>query len=102
MASIDNPQVRAFCNEQIRPLADLFSRGYKQAVGITQAFALKGLDQLIPNDDSVIVDGSETDGRTPITGHDVHEIVALATDLIAMGQGGNTKLPSVIKVSVNG
>lgn len=103
MSDIDIPQVTKFCNERIRVLADQFSRSYRQANEIVAEFELKGLSQLIPDDATAnIVDGSGTDGRTPINGHDVWEMVRLSQDLIAMGTGANTKLPTIVKVSVNG
>ena len=101
--AIDNPQARKFCNERIRVLADLFSRGYREANAIIAEFELKEISNLIPDDASeVIVDGAESDGRTPINGHDVWEMVRLAQDLVAMGTGPNSKVSTIVKVSVNG
>ena len=103
MSDVTNPQAIKFCNERIRTIADQFSRAYKQANEIVAEFELKGLSELIPDSqDAAIIDGSEQDGRTPINGRDVWEMVRLSQDLIAMGTGPNTKLPTIVKVSVNG
>jgi len=98
---ITDPQVKKFADEQVRPLADKVARMTVAIQAFVQTFEAKALGNLIPNDATVIDDGASTDGRTPITGADVHQMLELATDLVAMASGENTKMPTVLKVAVN-
>jgi hypothetical protein len=98
---ITNPEAVKFANEKSRPLADLVAGAFSAISTYSQLWASKGLGSIVPDDSSVVADGSEVDGRTPITGHDLHELKALCDDLIAMGAGENTKIPTVLKVCVN-
>lgn len=99
---ITNLPAVKFSNERVRPVCDRVAGLFSSIVTLASEFQAKGLDQIIPDDDTVIDDGAGTvDGRTPITGHDVHQIIALATDLISMGTGQNTKMPTVLKIAVN-
>jgi hypothetical protein len=98
---MSSPQVVKFCNERIRPCADTIARVAVQVSAIVQEWQAKGLVDQIPDDATVIDDGAATDGRTPITGHDVRQMIALAEDLVAMATGQNTRMPTVIKVAVN-
>lgn len=99
---IDTPQAIKFSNEYVRTLADQFAGAYALAQNFVALYYAKGLAAQFPDDDKEIVnDGAERDGRTPITGHDVNQMLVLCKDLIAMGTGDNTKMPSVLKASVD-
>lgn len=98
---ITSPQAVRFSNERVRTLADTVARAFTQVQSFAAEFQAKGLADLIPNDGTVIADGSDTDGRTPITGADVYQMLALADDLLSMASGPNTRLPVVLKAAVN-
>lgn len=98
---IDNPQAVKFCNEHVRVLADRVAGIAVQIQSFGAMFAAKGLAELIPNDETPIDDGSKSDGRTPITGADVWEMLALAKTLGEMATGPDSKIATVLKVSVN-
>lgn len=101
MPDITSPDIVRWANEKARPLADLVAGAFQGMMLYAQAWDSKGLGQVVPNDSSVIVDGSEFDGRTPITGSDLHELKVLVDDLVAMGVGENSRIPVVLKVAVN-
>lgn len=101
MTDITDPAAVRWSNERARPLADLVAGAFQGMVLYAQAWDSKGMGSLIPDDNSVVDDGSAVDGRTPITGHDLHELRALVTDLVAMGAGQNSRMPTVLKASVN-
>lgn len=98
---IVDPSVVKFSNEKVRPLADLVAGAFKEIQSFKDLWDAKGIGSLVPDTSDLVDDGSATDGRTPITGHDLHQMKALADDLVAMGVGENTKIPTVLKVSVN-
>lgn len=100
---ITAPAAVRFANEKIRPLADTLARAYQQARAVLGQFAAKGLGELIPDDKGeVIDDGSATDGRTPITGADIHAMLAVCTAVTGMADaGGGASLLQILKVAVN-
>lgn len=102
MPPISNVQVVRFCNETIRPLADAYASLYYAAKRAGAEWTAQGMDALIPNTTDVIVDGSESDGRTQITGANVRGLVThingLVTDLEATS---NAKLNILLRISVN-
>lgn len=98
---INDPAAVKFSNERIRPLADLVAGAFQQIQSFKEAWEAKGIGNLVADSSEVIDDGSAVDGRTPITGHDLYLLKALADDLVAMGVGENTKIPTVLKISVN-
>lgn len=102
MPEITDPQAIKFCNEQIRPIADRFMQLYWAGKSAAADFTADDLAGLFPNDDSIVVDGSAQDGRTPITGADVNimlsHINAYAADMEATS---NLKRNQIDKVAVN-
>lgn len=66
--AIDDPQAVKFCNEKIRPAADRYAQLYWTAKILLVEWNAAGLGTLIPNTADVVVDGSVSDGRSPITG----------------------------------
>lgn len=104
MADITDAAAIRFCNERIRPLADTIAKVYSQIQSIGLEYQSKNLGAVIPDDPTAIVQDSSVtnnDGRTPISGHDVNQMLALVTDLLAMANGETTKIPTVLKVAVN-
>src|SRR5690348_15835710 len=102
MANITDPTAIKFSNEQIRPIADRFMKLYYASKAASADWTAKGLGALFPNDSSLVVDGSATDGRTPITGGDVNIIVSHLNTLIAdLEASSNLKRNQIDKVAVN-
>ena len=102
MAEINNVQAVKFCNEKVRTAADRFAQLYWWAKIVSEEWVSQGIGSMFPNDDSVVMDGSAIDGRTILTGADVHilagNVVAFIADLEA---NGNLKLNQISKVAVN-
>lgn len=106
---ITDPQAVAFCNQSIRPLADLLAQGYIACKQINILFAAKGLAALIPNDPAqVVIDGAATaggtpgDGRTIITGADVNALLTIAAAWQATCEAnGNALALQIGKIAVN-
>jgi len=100
--AITNPQAVVFCNEKVRPTADKYMQLYWLAKFFTQEWAATGMAALIPNTADIVVDGSETDGRTPITGQMVNglknNLDLLITDLEA---NSKAKLNGLSQIAVN-
>jgi hypothetical protein len=112
MSDIVDPQATAFCNERVRPFSDLMRTVYLTSKSISMTWNTSGVNAKLPNDSSLVVDGSATDGRTPITGADVNNIINRANDLIAYFESsgisalispGSTGIrDTAIKPAVNG
>ena len=98
---ITNPEAVRFSNEVIRPAADVAAQYYYFCKALIASYAAKGLDKEYTDAD-VVDDGSDKDGRHPITGFDVKAIVQLAADYVNDFETGvNAKLNSVLAVAVN-
>jgi hypothetical protein len=89
MAEITNPQVVAFANEKVRPLADAFFQVYYRAKAANQEYNANAIGSLInaAGSGNLITDGSETDGRTRIAGGDVYNSVTFWQAFIAFVEG---------------
>jgi len=102
MADITNPQAVDFCNTKVRTLADAYAQLYWASKAVVEAWTAQNIEALIPNDGSVIIDGSATDGRSIITGAMVNtfatSVVALTDDLEA---NTNAKLDTLHQIAVN-
>jgi hypothetical protein len=58
-----NVQAVSFSNNKIRPMADQLYSTYQAAKRVVQEWNSQLVSQAIPNDSTVIADGSATDGR---------------------------------------
>ncbi len=98
-----NPQAIQVANGRIRPLADRFAQLYSELKAAQISYTAEGWGALFPNDSEVIVDGSATDGRTPITNADVRSF--MLTDatafLTALEANSNATRDRVHKIGVN-
>lgn len=108
MAAITDPATISYINNFIRPLADLRARLYYLSKIAAAEFTAKGLSVTIPNDASIVNDGSQAlalnggDGRTSITGADVNVLLALTNaDITANEATSSLKLNQTLKVAVN-
>jgi len=103
MSNITNPEAVKFCNEKVRALADAATAYYYVALAAVNEWNANSLGTVIPYTADTIVDGSETDGRTPITGAKVNGLIdhveAMIVDLEA---NSNQKLNVLLQIEVNG
>lgn len=104
MAEITDPQAVVFANESVRSAADLMAQGYLRAKAAIAAYDAKGLDAVFGANGGadVVVDGSATDGRTPIVGGEVQALVQGLRDLVADFEANSSvKHNLVMKIAVN-
>lgn len=100
---ITDPYAVAFSNEKIRQGADRLAQMYYMAKAITQEWtANPQLATAIAYDNpGVIVDGSATDGRNPVTGIEANNIITRLGEFVSdMEANGNAKLNTVLGVAV--
>ena len=97
-----NPQVITFCNAHARVMADSMASNYWTAKKIVTEWNSLNLGALIPNDGTAIADGAATDGRSPITGAMINNIINRANEVIADYEAASAaKLSTITQVSVN-
>lgn len=102
MPDIIDPEAVRFCNEWIRPDADQFARAYYAAQALVNEWNARNLSVKIPNTVDAVVDGSSTDGRPPLTGMRVTNIITRAIELVTDYEaGGNAKLNTILAAAVN-
>lgn len=85
MPEINNPQLREFCNADLRQVADLMVQIDARTADSIETYNARNLGTVI-NDagaENLITDGSETDGRTRVVGGDVFNLVTLLQDFQA-------------------
>ena len=97
-----NPQAILVANSKIRVAADRFMQLYNYLKILQAEFAAENWNALFPNDSEIIVDGSETDGRTPITNADVQAFMTAAGSVItAVEASANAVRNNALKIAVN-
>lgn len=97
-----NPQAVLFANTYARKAADNAVSAYLTAKRFLQVWNAQSVVSVIPNDSNVLVDGSATDGRAPITNAQVNVLVANLTSLVALFEAStNLILNQTVQVSVN-
>lgn len=100
--SNSNPQAVTFANTYARKAADNAVSFYLTAKRFLQVWNGQDVVAVIPNDASVIVDGSASDGRAPITDAQVNVLVANLSTLVASFEASsNLVLNQCLQVSVN-
>lgn len=103
MADITNAEAVRFCNEKVRPLADVATRYYYASKALVNEWNATDMTSKIPNTADVVMDGSAVDGRSPITGANVvglkNAVAAFVADLEA---NNNAKLNVLLRIEVNG
>lgn len=89
-----DPQVNAFANGLVRPVADRFVSLYLNCVNLINAFNTGDIASQIEaaGAGEILVDGSATDGRTQITGGDIYNLVNAAIDFKKFVE--NTAVPT--------
>jgi len=107
--AVDNPTAVRFANERVRVAADRMMQAYNFAKTVSSEwFSVEitpgtTLSAGIPNDGGEeVLDGAQSDGRAVISGDDVHNVITRLSELVAdLEAGGNAKLNTLAKVSVN-
>jgi hypothetical protein len=103
MAQITNPQAVRFCNERVRVAADALAKLYYLAKAIRNEWDATGMSALIAyNNGDLVVDGAASDGRPPVTGISVNNLVTRLTEFTAdMEANSSAKLNTVLAVAVH-
>lgn len=100
--AIDNAEAVAFANNRARPASDRSAQLYWWSKAMIQEWYANDLGGLIPPTDDVIDDGSAADGRHPITGNDVNNLITLLQGYVTqMEANGNAQLNVVLGISPN-
>lgn len=103
MADITNPEAVRFSNEKARTLADVATRYYYAAKAFANEWDATDMGTKIPAAADLVIDGSATDGRTPITGQDVNNLKNHVDTMVAdLEAAGNQKLNVLLQIEVNG
>jgi hypothetical protein len=103
MAEITNSEAIAFCNSRVRTAADRLANLYYVAKSVSQEWTATGLgDIIVYNNEDLVVDGSAQDGRHPISGVDVNNLITRLNEFVTdMEANSNAKLNTVLAVAVN-
>jgi mevalonate kinase len=81
--AITDPTAVGFCNEKVRPLANMLAQMYYSGKAIIDEYEARGGTEFIPNDpDEEVMDGAQTDSRPVITGQNVTRIGQIMTEII--------------------
>lgn len=99
---LDNAQLKEFCNQDLRQIADAFVRLKTRVEAANEVYAARNLGTIINDGGStnIILDGSETDGRTIATGGDVYNFVTMLQDFEVFLT--DSRMDVVFKWNVNG
>lgn len=103
MAEITNAEAVRFCNDRVRMAADMLGQLYYTAKSVSNEWTANSLGTLIAYDNAdLVVDGSAVDGRHPISGIDVNNLITRLNELVTdMEASSNAKLNTVLAVAVN-
>jgi hypothetical protein len=94
-----NAQAVTFTNTRIRPMADLLYSAYLSAKKLNTEWNAQNVAAVIPNDSTVIADGSAQDGRPPITDAQATAIVSRCQELISWMEQGLVGSPFLVPVT---
>lgn len=103
MAEITNPEAVKFCNERVRVAADKLAQLYAVAKSVEQEWTANDLATIIAFDNpDLVVDGSASDGRHPISGEDVNNLITRCSEIVTdLEANSSAKLNTILKVAVN-
>jgi hypothetical protein len=88
MANV-NPQAVSWANTRARVLADLLESAYLSCKKYKAEWDAQGLSAVIPNDATLVADGSAVDGRPPCKNSTCNDLYTRATDFITWYEGGS-------------
>ena len=96
-----NAEAIKFSNEKVRVAANKLVDAYAFAKLVSADWTANNMGELFPAG-SVVVDGSATDGRHPVTGNDVTLIIVRLNELVADYEADtNAKLNTLLNVATN-
>lgn len=96
------PQQKDIVNRKIRPLADRLGQLYNLTKALQAEAQAEGWVGLFPSSAEVIEDGSDNDGRMPITFADVASFITDITTFISdMEASSNARRNRALKIAVN-
>jgi len=102
MADITDPEAIRFCNDRIRVAVNRLNSAYRFAAETRDEFLANSMGEMLPNTADLVVDGSATDGRHPITGVNVNEVIALLVEYLNnLEANSNAKLHQILNVATN-
>lgn len=106
MADITTPQAVRFCNEKLRPACDSIISAIRTLRELRAEYVAHGIGPLVAGtsqlQQSVLVDGSATDGRTPLTGYDVDLASGAAQAILDWADvAGAAHIAALTKPAVN-
>lgn len=102
MPDITSPQAVRFCNEDVRPLADVMVGAYDSLKAFVAEWDANGLGAIITNTVDMIADNSDQDGRYQITGAKVNSMYTAANSLITWFETGTPTRISILRtIAVN-
>lgn len=88
-----NAQAIAFVNTKIRPMADELASCYLSAKKINDLWNAQSVSTVIPNDATLISDGSAIDGRPQITDAQATTIITRCQEMISWMESGLVASP---------
>ena len=101
MPNTDPAAVR-ISNEVIRPLCDATAGLAMRLAGVLKQGQVQDFASHFPATDDVIADGSDVDGRKPITNTDLNNLITMAGTFITfMEASANANRNLVHKIAVN-
>lgn len=99
---ITNPQAVAFCNSRVRVIADKLAQTYYACLELQNDWFAQSVSEVLTNTSDVVDDGSDRDGRAPVTGADATSVVTRAMEFVTVMQANsNAQLNTVLAVAVN-
>lgn len=102
MATNVNPQAIRIANEKIRVAADRFGTLYNYLKALQAEAAAEAWLTLFPATADLIADGSDVDGRAPITNQEVRSFITLAGSFVTfMEASSNANRDLALKIAVN-
>lgn len=101
--AIDDPQVKAFCDQYLRKLADLGMQLYSWANLTNQIWVAQDIiGQIGAEYGEEVIDGAQTDGRPVITVGDVYALVNAGAAFVAgLDASGGAERNKWLKPAVN-
>jgi hypothetical protein len=101
--ALDNAQLKDFCNSDLRQLADVLLKAKIKIDTASAVYLQRNLGTIINDGGSsnFVIDGSQEDGRTKVTGGDVYNIITLLTGIKTFLEA-ESRMDVVYKWQVNG
>lgn len=96
-----NPQAIRVSNERFRSLADRLAQLYHYARAVQAQIKAEGIDSLFAANSDALADGSETDGRTPLTNDDIKQFIGYVDDVVKFFDENSERRDLLLRVAVN-